>query len=216
MEWGRFLTAMAAVLLLAGAGACQQGPQGGAGGGQQVIVSGGARIVDNDGGLIRTDAAKRVVMPREGDPTLDWSDPCAANMQSLMGELLFYYTSHNKMPETLDQLQAIPGEKVASINCPKSGKPYVYVAAGLRAPEALSPGVSADGLPLEGNRLLVYDSVPAHRYTQHLTDGNRDWDVTQTVRYGVVMEPLEPNRPVKMYMVPVEQALLDMYLRANK
>jgi len=36
------------------------------------------------------------------------------------------------------------------------------------------------------------------------------------VRYGIVMEPPVRGKAVKMYVIPVEQSLLNLYLKAQR
>jgi hypothetical protein len=151
-------------------------------------------------------------IPGADDPSLDWADSCAANLDEITGALLTYYGSHRALPPTLDQIPKVaPGGERVSLTCPVSGKRYVYYPEGLKPP----PLVDQNGVLHMGNLLILYDAQPSHHMIQHLTDGKNDYDLKKAIRFGIVMEPRRAvlGQPVQMYVVPIEQNLLDMYLR---
>ncbi|HVT82567.1 MAG TPA: hypothetical protein VHM90_18140 [Phycisphaerae bacterium] len=184
---------------------------------QQVFISGAKVAMNGDPSSLfgdkpgpKTDAP--ILLPQEGDPSLDPTDPCAANLQELTGQLLLYYATVGNLPASLDQLPDVGGEK-AGLACPKTSKPYVYFAAGLRAPADLMTFDRKTGNAQEGNMLILVDRDPAHPYSQRLLVNGKERVEKQTVRLGIVMEPPMPGKSVKMYVVPVQQALLDAYRR---
>jgi hypothetical protein len=105
----------------------------------------------------------------DGKPTLPGSitEPCADRLHTLCGPLLMYYALNHKMPERIEQIHEIgqPDPDV-QINCPLSGKQYIYNAAGLPRPG--KPGV-----------LVLYDAEPNHH--------GRRWAVA-------VQPPQRPNQ----------------------
>jgi hypothetical protein len=187
----------------------------------QVFITGGQIALNGDvSSLIKNQpkgtasASTTVLLPQEGDPSLDPSDPCATNLQTLTGQLLFFYSVIGTLPPSLDKLPKMDGE-TASLVCPKSGKPYVYFPEGLRAPADLMAFDRKTGSAREGNMLILVDSEPAHPFSQRLLVDGKEKVEKQMVRLGIVMEPPAAGKSVKMYVVPVQQALLDAYRRAN-
>lgn len=173
-----------------------------------------------DGGLSGSQASglfETAVMPAENDSSLDPSDPCVNNMENLTGALLAYAGEKRHLPDSLSELPAtFAGEKL-NFSCPVDGKPYTYYPFGLRAPPELAPKMAnSDGTPMQGNLLILVDAEPVHEVTQRLTDGTKSWSVKKKVRYGIVMAPPHPPQAIKMYVIPVEQALLDMYVKEQK
>jgi hypothetical protein len=174
----------------------------------------------------------RLAEPQANDPSLNWTDPCAVNLGRVVEALLLHYSQHHHLPETLAELpkKSLDGEPI-SLTCPASGKPYQYFAQGFEPPV---------GLIVTGVRLILYDAQPVHERILKLTDGRRDVDIKQKVRLGIVMVP--PGRPgaapslgggnsqtpanepmvipptsaggLQLYVVPIEQNLLDAYLKA--
>ena len=196
--------------------ACEEQPRAADKPKTEIFVSGGVLQVAGNDPILSTPAKSTapILLPQEGDPSLDWSDPCASNLQALTGQLLFYYSLHKELPPTLADIPAMPGETRALLACPKTGKPYSYVPEGIRSPSDLLTIDRKTGMAREGNLLILYDSVPAHELTQRLSDGKKEWTEKQTVRLGIVMEPPTPQtKAIKMYVVPIQQALLDRYLR---
>jgi len=151
-------------------------------------------------------------IPGADDPSLDWADPCAGNLDEICGALLVYYGAHKALPPTLDQIpKSSPGGQRVSLSCPVSGKRYVYYPEGLKPP----PLIDQAGVLHMGTLLILYDAEPSHHMIQHLTDGQNDYDLKKAIRFGIVMEPRRAvmGQPVQMFVVPIEQNLLDMYLR---
>ncbi len=144
----------------------------------------------------------------------DWADSCAANLDEITGSLLIYYSAHQKLPPTLDDIPRIsPSGSRISLNCPVSGKRYVYFPQGLRPPLF----TDQDGESRVGGTLILYDPEPSHSVVVHLTDGTNDYDVKKAVHLGIVMQPRTggPNQPLAMSVEHIEPGILQMYLRAN-
>jgi hypothetical protein len=76
-------------------------------------------------------------------------DPCAEQLHDLCGRFLLYYSTHNKLPNTLEDLKAVDALPMPPLACPVSGKPYIY---------------NKDGLHVPGRKgvLILYDPAPAH------------------------------------------------------
>ncbi len=157
------------------------------------------------------------IMPAENDQALNPNDPCVNNLENLTGALLEYAGLKHRLPGSLSELPAESDGQKLSFSCPVDGKPYVYYPDGLRAPKELAPKmVDQNGAPLQGNLLILVDADAAHQVTERLTNGQKSWSEKKMVRYGIVMEPPQQGKAVKMYVIPVEQALLDMYLKEQK
>lgn len=176
----------------------------GSGGGGYPIGSG------NPGGAT-------VAAPVQNDPTMDWADPCAQNLDEMVSALLIYYGQNHALPPSLEQVPrtSVTGQPI-SLSCPDSGKRYRYFPQGLRAPTEFTYQ-RADGSYQEGSRLVLCDLVAAHPVGQRGAEGG---GAKRMVRLGIVMEVPQPtltvpNPAVQMYIVPVDQGVLDMYLRAN-
>jgi len=166
-------------------------------------------------GVIMGDS--HVVMPQESDSALDPGDPCVNNLENLTGALLAYAAQKHHLPGALSELPKEFAGETLSFSCPTSGKPYTYYPDGLRAPPELAPKLmNSDGSAVEGNLLILTDSSPDHQVTRRLTDGKKNWSEKQQVRYGIVMEPPVRGKAVKMYVIPVEQSLLNLYLKAQR
>jgi hypothetical protein len=84
------------------------------------------------------------------DEALRSGDACASRLQDIGGLFLLYNLQHHRMPDSLDQLKALPGASdVGDFVCPESKKPYVYNRDGFRSP-------SGAGI------IVVYDPEPSH------------------------------------------------------
>ena len=77
-------------------------------------------------------------------------DPCAIRLHDVAGALLMYYFTHQRLPDTLDEVTPFgdAGEPVV-LTCPASDQPYVYTAQGILLAEQRA-------------RVIVYDPTPAH------------------------------------------------------
>ena len=76
-------------------------------------------------------------------------DPCAERLHDICGQLLLYYSVHNRLPKDLAELQAADGQTMPPLTCPTSGAPYACDADGLSYPG--QPG-----------KLLLFDAAPSH------------------------------------------------------
>ena len=117
-------------------------------------------------------------------------DPCEERLHDVVCEqLMIYYAIHKELPPTLEDLRKVDPTK--PLECPVSGKPYVY---------------NPQGLEVSGwtGRLIVYDSEPIH-------DGHRWGIVADLPRPGkpfavrVARPPEGAIRPPRPPLVPTQQ-----------
>ena len=89
----------------------------------------------------------QVPAERERVPALD---ACAERLHEISGRLLLYYSTHRRLPASLEALPALRGAGAEPPRvCPVSGKAYLYRPEGL-------------ALPGGGGRLVVCDAAPSH------------------------------------------------------
>lgn len=106
------------------------------------------------------------------------TDPCATKLHDVSGAFLLYYRANNRLPNSLAELENLPGdEAIGNAACPASGKPYVYTATGIYMVE-------------RGQRVILYDATPAH-------SGYR-WAIT-------VLEPV-PDEPLQTRVVALPES----------
>ena len=92
-------------------------------------------------------------------------DPCEQYLYDVVcNQLMMYYAIHKELPPTLEALRKV--DPTNPMECPVSGKPYVYNPVGLEV----------SGWP---GRLILYDSEPIH-------DGHR---------WGIVADVPRPGKP---------------------
>jgi hypothetical protein len=78
------------------------------------------------------------------------NDPCPARLHDLCGPLLLYWATNYRLPETVDELQKLPGfESVGPYACPVSKQPYMYNPNGV-----IGPNIA--------QRAVIYDAAPTH------------------------------------------------------
>jgi hypothetical protein len=192
-------------------GGALAGGTGGSGGSFAGIpkTGGGAPAVSASGGT--------VAAPVRNDPTMDWADPCAQNLDELVSTLLLYYAEHNALPPSLEQIpkESITGTPI-SFSCPDCGKKYLYYPQGLKPPSEFLYQ-RADGAFQEGSKLVLCDAAAAHAVGQRGAEGG---GTKRAVRLGIVVEMPQPTRAVpnpsvQMYIVPVDLEVLNRYLRTN-
>jgi hypothetical protein len=99
------------------------------------------------------------------DPALD---PCASRLHDIAGSLLLYYAAHESLPADLSAVKQAGGEACPPLDCPVSGKPYLYSPMGLEIP----------GLP---GRVVLYDAAACH-------EGNK---------WGLVVNQMGPGKPLQ-------------------
>ena len=87
-------------------------------------------------------------IPKAGRPSVK-QDPCAERLHDICGHLLLYHSAYKKLPRTLDVFGSAGGSHVPLLQCPRSGKPYVYDPTGLT-------------LPGRKGRFVLYDPQPSH------------------------------------------------------
>ena len=87
--------------------------------------------------------------PVGGD--LSNTDPCAARLHDLAGQLLLFYRFRGRLPDALDQLKDLDfaGLDTPPLICPKTNIPYVYNPSGIYLPETKT-------------YVIVYDNGPYH------------------------------------------------------
>lgn len=115
-----------------------------------------------------------------GSPTapITATDPCATRLHDLSGPLLHYYALNRRLPERLEELEALAGpDPAAAFDCPVSGQPYVYV-----------PG----GFPWgDKGFVILHDAEPSHA----------------GFRWAVVVEDPQPGQPLVTRVVAVPEPL---------
>jgi hypothetical protein len=161
--------AAGAATLLAFAGGCTpKAPPAHAKG--QVRSSPGVRVP-------ATTSQQRPASRTNAASALPAEDECAARLHDLSGLLLQYFLLNKHLPERLEDLAPLadPGTDF-QITCPASGKPYVYVPAGL-------PGSGS------GRVLLVYDAVPAH----------------SGIRWVIAASPPQGDQPLSTWVMPFSE-----------
>jgi hypothetical protein len=91
------------------------------------------------------------------------NDPCPKRLHELCGPLLLYYATNYHLPESIDELQRVPGfESVGPYVCPVSGKPYIYNPKGIRSPRITSFAVLYDAEPTHaGYRWAIVVEEPS-------------------------------------------------------
>ena len=116
------------------------------------------------------------------------TDPCAMRLHDISAAMLMYINLHKRMPESLEQLRPLAdaGEDFHLV-CPVSGKPYVYVPAGL-------------GVVDQDRVLVIFDSEPAHN--------GWTWDI--------VLDPAVGNQPLTLTVVRHSQPVLKAYLEGGQ
>ena len=105
------------------------------------------------------------------DPALD---PCASRLHDIAGSLLLYYAAHESLPADLSAVKQAGGEACPPLDCPISGKPYLYRPMGLEIP----------GLP---GRVVLYDAAACH-------EGNK---------WGLVASQMGPGKPLQVQVLPL-------------
>jgi hypothetical protein len=123
-----------AVVTAAGAGcqgrdsAAARGRGVGAGGGQTRTTPGGSRGAQPD--------------------VLGATEPSAARLHDLSGDLLLYYAIHRRLPDSLEALATVvDADRTPDFTSPASGRPLVYT------PSSIAP-------PGDDRRLVLYDPTP--------------------------------------------------------
>ena len=75
---------------------------------------------------------------------------CDARLQDIGGLFLMYSLMNHRLPESLDELRAIPGASdVGDFTCPVSKQPYIYDRIGIPVPSG-------------AGRIILYDPAPSH------------------------------------------------------
>ena len=109
---------------------------------------------------------------RRDTPAPSATDPCATRLHDIEGAVLLYYTLHQRLPESLDQLRPLADlDAPLEFTCPVSNQPYVYQRANLTTPGP-------------DQRLLVYDPTPAH----------------QGRRWAILAAPIRAGRSLTMWV----------------
>lgn len=110
-------------------------------------------------------------------------DRCAGRLHDLEGAMLMYFAIHKQLPQKLDDLRSAAdiGQQL-EFACPESGAAYVYDPRGLE-------------LPGREERLLIYDSSPAHA-------GGR---------WGIIAGRPRGRDPAAMWVVRIPEAAFQQY-----
>lgn len=78
------------------------------------------------------------------------TDACAAQMHDLCGAFLLYFVDHGELPQSLSELQAMPGGGTLPILvCPVSHLPYIYNPSDIYMAQRQA-------------QLILYDAAPSH------------------------------------------------------
>jgi hypothetical protein len=119
------------------------------------------------------------------DQTLK-SDPCAARLHAISGAMLEYFALHNRLPVALEELEPLADlDQPLNFACPDSGQPYVYVPAGLQAPD-------------DAKRIVLHDPTP-----------NR-----MGLRWVILMQKPRGRQPAAMWVVSLTEPLFRAYTPA--
>jgi hypothetical protein len=110
-----------------------------------------------------------------GRPSSATIDLCADRLHELSGRLLLYYSLHQELPPTLEDLRGVDPAPMPPAVCPTSGRPYVYNRAGVKVP-------GRDGLA------VIYDWTPVHA----------------GMRWCILVEKAAPGEPLtaRVLLVP--------------
>ena len=116
------------------------------------------------------------------------SDPCAERLHEISGALLEYYAIKRRMPNALEELQAMADiDRPLNFTCPKTGKPYGYAPDGLSSTQDDREAVVYDAAAhAGGERWVILMRRPSGRQTAAL------WVVPMA---GPVFAGYTPNPP---------------------
>ena len=92
-------------------------------------------------------------------------DPCVERLHDLSGLLLVYVKMHKQLPETLDDLAELAKTyniKMPPLQCPVSGKAYIYVQEGFPAPQSPILLQVDRAIRYDLGRVFIYDPAPSH------------------------------------------------------
>lgn len=121
--------------------------------------------------------------PRAGGPTqLTGIDDCSLRLHDVAGYLLQYYTAHHELPQSLQELQPMAGDRELPLTCPVSGKPYQYHPDGL---------VAAAGQ----KQLLLVDPEPSH-------NGHR---------WAIVTMPPSGKTPLGLWVIQLKEVAVQQF-----
>jgi len=106
-------------------------------------------------------------------------DPCASRLHDIAGTLLLYYAAHGDLPPDLSAVKKAGGEACPPLECPVSGKPYLYSPMGLDIP----------GLP---GLVVLYDATGCH-------EGGK---------WGLVASQMGPGKPLQTQVLLIPANVL--------
>jgi hypothetical protein len=114
------------------------------------------------GGGCQSSPSKKSSSRASAAKTLDVNtDPCAMRLHEISGALLLYYSIHRDLPPTIEALEKVPGATDSGpLVCPVSHLPYIYVPAGVPAPDGESQIVLADATPSHGGMRWAVTILP--------------------------------------------------------
>lgn len=177
--WGGVSSCLVLAAALCWAGCAphpQQQQQQGAADSDQVVTGNGRRGASRQ----RSNIPDASPTPGRG-PTapISATDPCATRLHDLCGPLLQYYALNRRLPDRLDELQALAGPDPAiAFDCPVSGRAYVYVPGGFAWGD--KPGF-----------IVLHDAEPSH----------------SGFRWAVVVEEPRGAQPLVTRVVAVPEPL---------
>ena len=114
------------------------------------------------------------------------TDVCVARLEEIGSLLLQYYVLNKKFPAALTDLKPLADAEL-TFTCPTSNLPYVYEPNGLFVAG-------------QDRVLILYDATAVH-------DG---------MRWGLVLQVPEGERPMTMAPVKLPQKVLEEYLKSKQ
>ena len=116
-------------------------------------------------------------VPAAARPSVQPDDPCAQRLHDICGQMLLYHSIHKKLPETLEELEALDSASTPLV-CPISGEPYIY---------------DPNGMQIQGHPgwLVLYDAIASH----------------SGMRWGILVDDADRGEPLqaRVILLPEEQ-----------
>jgi hypothetical protein len=112
------------------------------------------------------------------------SDPCAARLHEISGAMLEYFAFHNALPKRLEDLQTLGDlDRPLSFVCPVTGRPYTYIANGLRSKD-------------DTRQIIVFDTVPD----------------ALGQRWAIMMQPAQGRSAAAMWVLILTEQVFTSYV----
>jgi hypothetical protein len=95
-------------------------------------------------------AVQSNAIPQTANDRLEKTGGCDERLQDIGGLFLAFSSMKHRLPESLDELRAMPGAaSVGEFSCPVSNQPYAYDRNGIPVPSG-------------AGRIILYDPAPSH------------------------------------------------------